>query len=86
MIVRSIGCINSESVKLSVDHLPYLFFSFTGDEIIYKRLASLLATKKSTLRCSDFFNALPIVFFIIMVCNYVSKGESFHSWPSAVGD
>ena len=32
---------------------------------------------------SDFFNALPIVFFIASVYNYVSKGKSFHSWPSA---
>ena len=26
MIVRNVGCMNSESVKLSVDHLPPLFF------------------------------------------------------------
>ena len=26
MIMRSVGCMNSESMKLSVDHLPPLFF------------------------------------------------------------
>ena len=41
---------NSESVKLSMDHLPPCFSALWGmngpTEITYKRLASLLAAKK----------------------------------------
>ena len=46
---------------------------------LLKLLTRDLLLKGSTLHHSDFFNSLLIVFFIDTVCNYVSKGESFHT-------
>ena len=78
MIVRSVRCTNSESVKLSMDHLPPCFSALKGmsrlTEITHKRLASYYLLLKKDQHCnSDFFNSLLIVFFIALVYNYVSK-------------